>query len=224
MKKALLIIVALSLVLVGAAYLFRAQLWDAATEQLTAEMFVGEDTDSFDPGLPVGSPLPALSALYQGQVISDIGALNSGNGLILVANRSVDWCPYCMRQVVELHESAQAFAEAGLQVAVLTYDAPELQTAFARKHGIEFAMLSDIDAASVIALGILNTDYEPGDGAYGIPWPGIYVIDPSGMIKGKIFVEPYSIRVDAAGVLEVAKDSLGLTSPDSLPSSLPERQ
>ena len=115
-----------------------------------------------------------------------------------------------MKQLVQLQENLEAFEESGIAVVALTYDAPELQAAFINEHGITYPFLSDIDAASVKNLGILNPDYEPGDGAYGIPWPGIFVVNANREIVGKIFLEPYSLRVDAAGVLRYAREQLGL--------------
>ena len=114
-----------------------------------------------------------------------------------------------MKQLVQLQENIEAFEKSGIAVVGMTYDAPELQQAFIDTNGITYPLLSDIDAYSVKALGILNTEYEPGDGAYGIPYPGIYVVNNSGTIVGKLFLEPYSIRVDATGVLAYAREQLG---------------
>ena len=58
------------------------------------------------------------------------------------------------------------------------------------------------------ALGILNTDYSPGDDAYGIPYPGVFVVNRDREIVGKIFVEDFRIRVDGQGVLATAEDAL----------------
>ena len=69
-------------------------------------------------------------------------------------------------------------------------------------------ILSDADAFSVKALGILNEKYEPGDGAYGVPHPGIFVLNPELEIVGKIFVDGYQKRVSAPAVLEYAKGVL----------------
>ncbi len=110
-----------------------------------------------------------------------------------------------MRQLVQLQENIAAFEEAGIAVVALTYDAPELQQAFIAEHGISYPLLSDIDATSIKALDILNTDYEPGQDAYGIPWPGIFVVNPDREIVGKIFVEGYRTRVEAQGVLAYAR-------------------
>lgn len=113
-----------------------------------------------------------------------------------------------MRQLVQLQENINAFNEAGIAVVALTYDAPELQQEFVDKNGISYPLLSDIDATSILALDILNAEYEPGDGAYGIPYPGIYVVNPDMEIVGKIFVEGYKTRVDAQAVLGYAQERL----------------
>ena len=73
------------------------------------------------------------------------------------------------------------------------------------EQGIRYPLLSDIDAVSVIALYILNTEHQSGENAYGIPYPCIFVVTPDGLIAGKIFMELYSVRVDAAGVVRYAE-------------------
>ena len=60
----------------------------------------------------------------------------------------------------------------------------------------------------MVALGILNEDHQPGDRTYGIPHPGIFVVNPQQEIVGKIFVESYRIRVDGEGVLNYAQQVL----------------
>ncbi|MCX2983182.1 redoxin domain-containing protein [Halieaceae bacterium IMCC14734] len=113
-----------------------------------------------------------------------------------------------MKQLVQLQENLEAFKAAGISVVAMTYDAPELQQAFVEAEGITYPLLSDIDAASVAALGILNTDYQPGERAYGIPHPGIFVVNSEGMIVGKLFVEAYAERVEALSVLSYALEQL----------------
>lgn len=204
MKKVLLTLACLALVVAGAIWLFRPQLLDFISSQLAADMFVAADTDAFDPGLPVGSPFPAIRAVHEGREITDISPLMGARGMVLVANRSADWCPYCMAQLVQLNAQVQAFRQARIALVALTYDAPALQQRFIDRHAIGYPFLSDVDAYSVSALGILNGDYAPGDSAYGIPHPGIFVISPQGEIVGKLFIDGYEQRVDAASVLAYA--------------------
>jgi peroxiredoxin len=87
---------------------------------------------------------------------------------------------------------------------VVTYDSPALQQKFIDAGSITYPFISDIDATTVKALGILNTDYKPGDSAYGIPYPGAFVVNPEKKIVGKVFLEGFRTRVDAQGVLAYA--------------------
>ena len=54
-------------------------------------MFLDEDTDSFDPGLPVGAEFPAIRAIYDGQEINSIERFFGDKGAVFLAMRSVDW-------------------------------------------------------------------------------------------------------------------------------------
>ena len=113
-----------------------------------------------------------------------------------------------MVQFVQLQKQLTQFQEAGIAVVALTYDAPALQQAFIDKNEIAYAFLSDIDAQTVTALGILNQDYKPGDSNYGIPHPGIFVVNPQRKIVGKLFLDGYQKRVDASAVLAYAVQAL----------------
>jgi len=91
MKKSLLIIVSVLLVVSGGIYLFKNQLWEIVKNQLTADMFIVADTDSFDPGLIVGTRFPSIKAIYQDREISAINQFVHDKGMVFVANRSADW-------------------------------------------------------------------------------------------------------------------------------------
>ena len=91
---------------------------------------------------------------------------------------------------------------------MVTYDAPALQQQFVEAGGITYPFISDIDAATILALGVLNEGYEPGDDAYGIPHPGVFVLNRDREIVGKIFIESYRERVDGPGTLAYAQDVL----------------
>jgi peroxiredoxin len=90
----------------------------------------------------------------------------------------------------------------------LTYDSPERQRKFIDTFSITYPLLSDVDATSVTNLGILNTEYKPGDSNFGIPYPGVFVVNAQQQIVGKLFLEGYSTRVDAPGVLAFAQKAL----------------
>jgi peroxiredoxin len=109
---------------------------------------------------------------------------------------------------VQLQSRLSNFQQAGIAVAALTYDAPALQKKFIDKYAIDYPVLSDIGAASVTSLGVLNAEYAPGDAAFGVPYPGVFVVNPQQQIVGKVFLEGYKTRVDADGVLAFALEKL----------------
>ena len=109
---------------------------------------------------------------------------------------------------MQLQSQVNTFEQAGIGVVALTYDAPELQRKFIDKFSITYPLLSDVDATSMKSLGILDTDYQPGDSSYGIPFPGVFVLNPERKVVAKIFIEGYEKRIDAAALFAYAQDKL----------------
>jgi peroxiredoxin len=195
---------------VALLYPFRSEFKDVAYDKLTEGMFVPVDDDNFDPGPVIGSLFPGVRATWRGRQLNLINEFAGPNGTVFIATRSAQWCPYCMKQMIQLQENKPGFDDAGIGMVAMTYDEPDLQQAFIDKHGIEYPILHDVNALSFTTLGILNEDYAPGDTAYGIPHPGMMVINPEGEVVGKLFLEAYSVRVDSAAALAFAKKTLGL--------------
>jgi peroxiredoxin len=211
MKGALKVTVALLVLILALLYLFREPLKEFAYQQLTRDMFVAADQDDFDPGPAVGSSFPGLHATHEGRAVSLLTPFAGTSGTLFIASRSLDWCPFCMRQMMQLQQSKAAFDEAGIGMVAITYDAPELLRRFADQHQISIPLLSDDKALSFKTLGILNEDYQPGDSNYGIPYPGMIIVDPNGIVVGKLFVEDYTQRVDSTAALAFAKSALGIS-------------
>jgi len=107
-----------------------------------------------------------------------------------------------------LQNSVEAYAEAGVGIVVITYDAPELQQAFVDASGVTYPFISDIDTATMSALGILNPGPQPDEPAYGIPHPGVFIVSPDSEIVGKVFIESFRERVDGEGTLRYALEVL----------------
>ena len=210
MKKFLVVTIAVLLMAAALIYLFREPLKEMAVARLTADMFVDADQDSFDPGPATGSQFPGFRATYQGRDVSLIDEFAGARGTILIASRSLDWCPYCMRQMIQLQAYQVEFDAAGIGMVAITYDDPALQQVFIEKFDITIPILSDVNALSFKTLGILNEQYQPGDVQYGIPHPGMIIINPRGTVVGKLFLEAYSSRVDSAAALAFARTALGI--------------
>lgn len=91
MKKVLMAIVILVVLAGVGMFLFQEPLKEMAFEKMTSDMFVASDDDAFDPGLSVGSQFPPILASLDGATITDVSQYSGPNGLVFIANRSVDW-------------------------------------------------------------------------------------------------------------------------------------
>lgn len=90
---------------------------------------------------------------------------------------------------------------AGLGLAALSYDSPEVLRTFAERRHIEFPLLSDPGSAIIRRYGILNITVKPDSPTFGIPNPGIYVLAPDGTVSAKYFEDDYKERDTAAVIL-----------------------
>jgi peroxiredoxin len=115
-------------------------------------------------------------------------------GAMLVFSRSVDWCPYCKTQILELQSRLAQLKAQGLGLAVITYDPPAVTADFARRRGITFPLLSDPGSQTIKAYGILNTTVAASSSNYGIPFPGTFLVDPNGSVTSRFFEEAYQER------------------------------
>lgn len=157
------------------------------------------------PDFPVGSKLPPINAPDQNGTPLSMTDLSGPEGLVLVLSRSFDWCPYCIAQLQDLVDVAPEFREIGLGVATMTYDTFEQLQAAASDYGTTFPLLRDEDTRHFTAMGILNTEYEPGSRGYGIPYPGIFLLKPDGTIHAKFAEEDYRVRPAFDLVMEAAQ-------------------
>lgn len=171
----------------------------ASTASAADEAFI------WAPSLNVGDTLPAISAVDQDGNEHSLTQLSGENGLILVMSRSFDWCPFCIRQLQQLVEAEAQFNAIGFNVTTMTYDSVATLKEAEEEYETTFPMLYDEDSAHIKAMGILNMQYEPGNRAYGIPYPGIFVLDNNGVILAKLAEEDYRMRPDFSLVLEAAQ-------------------
>ena len=79
---------------------------------------------------------------------------------------------------------------AGIELAAISYDSPEILAAFAEERGISFPLLSDPGSHTIDAYGVRNRNADAGR-TRGIPHPGTVLIDSEGVIRGKLFYAGY---------------------------------
>lgn len=128
--------------------------------------------------------------------------LTGENGLVLLFNRSLDWCPFCQAQVMEINKTDGEIEARGYEIAVVTYDSVNTLSQFAERRGINITLLSDPDSAAIDAFGLRNEGYKDNPKAYGAPHPAIFIVSPAGEIRAKLYEENYKDRPPASAVLD----------------------
>lgn len=89
MTKSISLLAATVAIAVAAGHAFVTEL--AAQPRDLGNIFLSEDNDSFDPGLPIGAAFPDIRALHQGQEITTVDEFMGDRGLAFFAVRSADW-------------------------------------------------------------------------------------------------------------------------------------
>jgi len=93
------------------------------------------------------------------------------------------------------------FQSRGVTVIGISYDSTQILKSFSDKFNISYPLLSDAGSFVIKEFGILNTKIDSGKKSFGIPYPGIYIIDKNLKVIDKQFEQSYSARPTAANVL-----------------------
>lgn len=171
-----------------AASLFFLAAWPASTQQAAQKIDVSRL------GPQAGHIVPDFRLQDADGKIWTRDSIMGPNGAMLVFSRSVDWCPYCKTQMIELQSRLGELKAQGLGLAVITYDSPAIMADFSRRRGISFPLLSDPGSQTIRAYGILNTTVAADTRNYGIPFPGTFLIDRTGKVTSRFFEEAYQER------------------------------
>lgn len=95
----------------------------------------------------------------------------------------------------------------GVNVAVFTYEPPEVTIEFSEQWAISYPILYDEQAHHVKAFDVINPQYNPGDSAFGIPLPGVFYISPEGIVRDKFYRKPFQKRPPWQEILERVEKS-----------------
>ncbi len=90
---------------------------------------------------------------------------------------------------------------AGLGLAAVSYDSVAVLNQFSARAGITFPLLSDTGSAVIRRYGILNQTIDKDTPFFGIPYPGTYIVNPSGVVVSKYFEDDFRVRDTAASIL-----------------------
>ena len=102
---------------------------------------------------------------------------------------------------MELQQYAAQFRSEGMGVAVVTYDSVEILADFAKRQNISIPVLADPKSEVIRAFRVLNTHVPADHRAYGVPFPGTFIVDQNGVVKSKYFEDSFRDRVSAPSIL-----------------------
>ena len=117
-----------------------------------------------------------------------------------------------------------------IAVFAISYDAVDVLRGFADKHGITYSLLADEGSKVMRDLGVLNEHVYEHHAAYGIPkqdrhwgvpYPGVFLLDEQGQVIQKRFQQSYRERETGVGLLE---QGFGLQSSLRRPEAVAKTQ
>ncbi|MBI3939575.1 MAG: redoxin domain-containing protein [Acidobacteria bacterium] len=86
-------------------------------------------------------------------------------------------------------------------MAGISYDSGEILRHFTGRVGIHYPLLSDSDSSVIRSFGIFNSNVPRDHAWYGVPFPGIYIVDAGGRVQKKYFEENYRNRFTGDAIL-----------------------
>jgi peroxiredoxin len=107
-------------------------------------------------------------------------------------------------QLVQLQAKQKELADAGIQVAGISYDSVDVLKEFADKRKVTFPLLSDPDSKTIKAYGLLDAAAKGKQ--EGIAYPGTMVVDRDGVVQAKLFHEGPFKRHTPEDLIRAAKD------------------
>lgn len=146
-------------------------------------------------GPELGAKLPVISVVDQFGDKQNLSNAMRENGVVLVLFRSADWCPFCKRHLLELNEVVGQFKQKGYGVVAISYDSAKILRKFSQTKKLKFSLWSDQQVKTFKAFDVVNTEHEPSDRHYGIPYPGVIVVNKNRQVIHKYFFEGYKKRV-----------------------------
>jgi len=96
-------------------------------------------------------------------------------------------------------------------LAAISYDSVAVLKNFADRKHITYLLLSDPDSKIIRNFGILNETVPANSMAYGIPYPGTYLVDTSGKVVAKFFEDDFKERTPTMEILDRVGGALSST-------------
>ena len=157
----------------------------------------------FDLGPPINAKAPDIGTpADQTGKPRALNSLMGEKGLVLFFFRSAAWCPFCQAQMIDLNTGVAAMEKRGYKLAGISYDKPEVLKTFIERRMLTYTLLSDPKSGVIDRYKLRDPQYPPGNFAYGVPRPIIFILDRNGVIKAKLYEDTYTKRPPTPLVIE----------------------
>lgn len=112
-----------------------------------------------------------------------------------------------------MQKELKAIEAAGIQVVGISYDSVAILKTYSEKSGVVFPLLSDPESRTIIAYALRNTETKGQKfgrvNLDGIPYPGTILLDQTGTVRAKLFLEGYKDRHEPQELIKAAKEWIG---------------
>jgi len=170
-----------------------------------------------NPGIKVGAKAPDFSLMNPNGKTVKLSSMLKKGPVILTFYRGA-WCPYCNLQLHQLKEALPQFKKHGASLVAITPQTPDKSLGQFKQDGFPFEVLSDmdykviksynllwevspeLDAVYKRAFGLDVAAYN-GPGRLGLPIPGTFVIDRTGIVRAAFADTNYKKRMEPADIL-----------------------
>lgn len=174
----------------------------AAYDRLVARLVAGEAGRA---GVPrAGDELPDFVLPdTDGQLVALADLVATGPAIVSL-NRG-HWCPYCRLELRALARAQPHLGERGARIVSIVPETEKFTARMSEEHGLPFQVLTDIDLAYALSLGLviwigeeMIAQYSAmgidlprfhGNGHWFLPIPATFVVGPDRRIKAG-FVNP----------------------------------
>ncbi len=183
---------------------------------------IKEDTSDLDAsgvarGLAVGDAAPNFTlpdALGRPVTLSDL----LEKGPVALTFYRGEWCPFCNLQLRSLQEALPLFLEHDATLVAISPQAPDHALSLTEKHGLAYAVLSDVDQSVIRAYRVqftLSGDLEDlqvnafqndpvtqnADHSRSLPVPATFVIDRRGVVRAAFVSADWRYRPEPTDII-----------------------
>jgi peroxiredoxin len=180
---------------------------------------IAPSADAVQP-LQIGDPAPDFTAHRVDHTAYTFAPTHLAKPHVLIFYRG-GWCPYCNRQLADLHLVEPKLRAAGFEVLFLSTDRPELLYSSLKNPDVPYTLLSDptLDAAQAFHIAFhvddetyakelawgVDLEKTTGTKAHALPVPSVFIVDTSGVIRFVYSNADYKVRLSADDLWRAAQ-------------------